>query len=282
MRFFIGDVRDRDAADAGAARRRLRHPRRGAEAGAGRRIQSDGMHQDQRPRRGERHPGGARQRRREGDRAVDRQGRQSRSTSTARPSSCPTSCSSPPTTSPADTARRFAVVRYGNVVGSRGSVVPFFRKLIAGGATDLPITDARMTRFWITLQQGVDFVLKNFERMHGGEIFVPKIPSVKVVDLAEAMAPEPAAQDRRHPAGRETARDHVPGRRLAPDARVRRSLRDQADHPVLGARGLHASIGSASTGGPVAAGLRVPLGQESAFPRRCRRSWRSTTGGGSG
>jgi UDP-N-acetylglucosamine 4,6-dehydratase len=84
---------------------------------------------------------------------------------------------------------RFAVVRYGNVVGSRGSVVPFFRKLIGEGSDHLPITDERMTRFWITLQQGVDFVLKNFERMQGGEIFVPKIPSVKVVDLARAMAP---------------------------------------------------------------------------------------------
>lgn len=84
---------------------------------------------------------------------------------------------------------RFAAVRYGNVVGSRGSVVPFFRKLLAEGSDHLPITDVRMTRFWITLQQGVDFVLKNFARMHGGEIFVPKIPSVKVTDLADAMAP---------------------------------------------------------------------------------------------
>ena len=84
---------------------------------------------------------------------------------------------------------RFSVVRYGNVVGSRGSVVPFFMKRIADGCDNLPITDVRMTRFWITLQQGVDFVLKNFERMHGGEIFVPKIPSVSVVDLAKAMAP---------------------------------------------------------------------------------------------
>jgi UDP-N-acetylglucosamine 4,6-dehydratase/5-epimerase len=84
---------------------------------------------------------------------------------------------------------RFAAVRYGNVVGSRGSVVPFFKKQIQNGCDYLPITDSRMTRFWITLQQGVDFVLKNFERMHGGEIFVPKIPSVKVVDLARAMAP---------------------------------------------------------------------------------------------
>jgi UDP-N-acetylglucosamine 4,6-dehydratase len=84
---------------------------------------------------------------------------------------------------------RFSVVRYGNVVGSRGSVVPFFKRQIANGCDHLPITDASMTRFWITVQQGVDFVLKNFERMHGGEIFVPKIPSVKVVDLARAMAP---------------------------------------------------------------------------------------------
>lgn len=85
---------------------------------------------------------------------------------------------------------RFSVVRYGNVVGSRGSVVPFFKKLIAEGATELPITDEQMTRFWITLEDGVKFVLKNFERMYGGEIFVPKIPSMKIVDLAKAMAPE--------------------------------------------------------------------------------------------
>jgi UDP-N-acetylglucosamine 4,6-dehydratase len=84
---------------------------------------------------------------------------------------------------------RFSAARYGNVVGSRGSVVPFFRQQIASGCDHLPITDPKMTRFWITLQQGVEFVLKNFERMHGGEIFVPKIPSVRVVDLASAMAP---------------------------------------------------------------------------------------------
>lgn len=83
----------------------------------------------------------------------------------------------------------FSVVRYGNVVGSRGSVVPLFQKLLAQGAQELPITDSRITRFWITLQQGVDFVLKAFERMRGGEIFVPKIPSMHVTDLAEAMAP---------------------------------------------------------------------------------------------
>jgi UDP-N-acetylglucosamine 4,6-dehydratase len=85
---------------------------------------------------------------------------------------------------------KFSVVRYGNVVGSRGSVVPFFKGLISRGAEKLPVTDERMTRFWITLQDGVNFVLKNFERMYGGEIFVPKIPSVRIVDLAKAMAPE--------------------------------------------------------------------------------------------
>ena len=83
----------------------------------------------------------------------------------------------------------FAVVRYGNVLGSRGSVVPYFEKLIKNGAESLPITDEKMTRFMITLEQGVNFVLKNFERMKGGEIFVPKIPSMKIVDLASAMAP---------------------------------------------------------------------------------------------
>ena len=85
---------------------------------------------------------------------------------------------------------RFSVVRYGNVVGSRGSVVPFFQKLIAEGATELPITHADMTRFTITLRAGVEFVLKNFERMQGGEIFIPKIPSMYITELAKAMAPE--------------------------------------------------------------------------------------------
>jgi UDP-N-acetylglucosamine 4,6-dehydratase len=84
---------------------------------------------------------------------------------------------------------RFAVVRYGNVVGSRGSVVPLFRQMVADGARELPITDHRMTRFWITLQQGVDFVLNCLQRMHGGEVFVPKIPSARMTDLAEAIGP---------------------------------------------------------------------------------------------
>lgn len=91
-----------------------------------------------------------------------------------------------------DIGARFSVVRYGNVVGSRGSVAPLFQRLLAKGATELPITDPRMTRFWITLNQGVDFVLSSLSIMQGGEIFVPKIPSMKMTDLAAAMAPDAA------------------------------------------------------------------------------------------
>lgn len=84
---------------------------------------------------------------------------------------------------------QFSVVRYGNVVGSRGSVVPFFKKLIHEGAIEIPITDQNMTRFWITLKEGVAFVLKNLQRMQGGEIFIPKIPSMTIMELKEALAP---------------------------------------------------------------------------------------------
>lgn len=84
---------------------------------------------------------------------------------------------------------RFAVVRYGNVVGSRGSVIPLFQKLKREGADSLPITDARMTRFWITLQQGVDFVLSCLKMARGGELFVPKIPSMRMTELAASLAP---------------------------------------------------------------------------------------------
>ena len=85
-------------------------------------------------------------------------------------------------------ATRFSVVRYGNVSGSRGSVVPFFLGLRSTGV--LPITDVRMSRFWITLEQGVEFALQSLNRMHGGEVFVPKIPSMRITDLANAIAPE--------------------------------------------------------------------------------------------
>jgi len=84
---------------------------------------------------------------------------------------------------------RMSVVRYGNVMGSRGSVLPFFRKLVEKKADRIPITHPGMTRFWITLEQGINMVLSSFETMKGGEIFVPKIPSMKVVDLANAVAP---------------------------------------------------------------------------------------------
>lgn len=83
---------------------------------------------------------------------------------------------------------RFSAVRYGNVIGSRGSVIPFFKERRSSG--ELPITDIRMTRFFITLEQGVEFVFSCFDRMQGGEIFVPKIPSMRIVDLAQALAPE--------------------------------------------------------------------------------------------
>ncbi|ACL93700.1 UDP-N-acetylglucosamine 4,6-dehydratase (inverting) [Caulobacter vibrioides] len=87
-----------------------------------------------------------------------------------------------------DIGTRFCVVRYGNVVGSRGSVVPLYRRLLSQGATELPVTDPRMTRFWITLNEGVDFVLSSLTMMRGGEIFVPKIPSMAMPDLVKAMS----------------------------------------------------------------------------------------------
>ena len=83
---------------------------------------------------------------------------------------------------------RFSVVRYGNVMGSRGSVVPFWKQLADDGK-EIPITDSRMTRFWITLPQAVNFVIESFDLMQGGEVFVPRIPSMKILDLAEAVAP---------------------------------------------------------------------------------------------
>jgi UDP-N-acetylglucosamine 4,6-dehydratase len=89
-----------------------------------------------------------------------------------------------------DIGTRFCVVRYGNVVGSRGSVVPLYRRLLSQGASELPVTDPRMTRFWITLNEGVDFVLSSLTMMRGGEIFVPKIPSMAMPDLVKAMSPD--------------------------------------------------------------------------------------------
>lgn len=85
---------------------------------------------------------------------------------------------------------RFSVVRYGNVAGSRGSVIPFFQKLVKEGAKELPITDLKMTRFWLKLEQAVDMVLEALDTMHGGELYVKKIPSMKMTDLAHAISPD--------------------------------------------------------------------------------------------
>ena len=82
----------------------------------------------------------------------------------------------------------FSVVRYGNVAGSRGSVLPVFKKIIESGQKYFPITHKDMTRFWITLPEGVNFVIKSFQRMLGGEIFIPKIPAVKIITLARSMS----------------------------------------------------------------------------------------------
>jgi len=121
---------------------------------------------------------------------------------------------------------RFSVVRYGNVLGSRGSVIPHFRKLLAKGATRLPITDDRMTRFCLTLEQGVDFVVKAFQRMRGGELYVPKIPSLRIIDLVEAMSS----------AGRYEVVGIRPGEKLhevlIPSDLSRRTL-EFADHYVI-------------------------------------------------
>ncbi len=99
---------------------------------------------------------------------------------------------------------RFSCARYGNVVGSRGSVIPMFLEQRKRGK--VTVTDSRMTRFWLTLEQGVRFVVKCVEQMHGGEIFIPKIPSMKLTDMAESIAPGLRSGVHRNPAGRKTAR----------------------------------------------------------------------------
>jgi len=90
---------------------------------------------------------------------------------------------------------RFSVVRYGNVAGSRGSIIPYYRSLIVSGAKELPITDERMTRFWLTIDEAIKLVLTAINTMHGGELYVPKIPSVKIIDIAKAIAPQMALKD---------------------------------------------------------------------------------------
>ncbi len=195
LRFFIGDVRDRERLERATRRGRRRHPRRGAEAGARLRVQPVRGGQDQRHRRGERH-------------------RRRRSTTTCRrcSRSPPTRRSNPinlygatklvrrqavrrrPTPTRASAGRASRSVRYGNVVGSRGSVIPFFLRQAADAAS-CTITDERMTRFWITLEQGVDFVLSSLDLMHGGEIFVPKIPSHEASSISPRRS-RPSAEHR--------------------------------------------------------------------------------------
>ena len=115
---------------------------------------------------------------------------------------------------------RFSVVRYGNVMGSRGSVIPFFRKLAEAGEA-LPITDLRCTRFFITLPQAVQFVVDSFDLMGGGELYVPRIPSMKIVDLARAIAPDAPLKRCRSAARRKAARgdDLARGRATSPGPR---------------------------------------------------------------
>jgi UDP-N-acetylglucosamine 4,6-dehydratase/5-epimerase len=135
-----------------------------------------------------------------------------------------------------DQDTRFAVVRYGNVIGSRGSVVPLFEELVAEGAKKLPITDPRMTRFWITLEQGVSFVLSNLALMAGRRDLRAEDPEHAIDDLARQIAPQPAARGGRHPAGREAARGHDHRGRLARHAGARRPLRHLPAESRLGRR----------------------------------------------
>jgi UDP-N-acetylglucosamine 4,6-dehydratase/5-epimerase len=163
-----------------------------------------------------------------------------------------------------DHRTRFAVVRYGNVAGSRGSVVPLFTRLAGQGSDHLPITDPRMTRFWITLQQGVDFVLRSFERMYGGEVFVPKIPSVRVVDVAHAIAPKLAHKIVGIRPGEKLHEVMCPG----DDAHLTLEF---ADHYVIRpsiqfARDRDFSVNAlGETGQPVAAGFEYHSGKNPRF-----------------
>ena len=125
----------------------------------------------------------------------------------------------------------FSVVRYGNVAGSRGSVIPFFDNLAKSGATELPITDMRMTRFWISLDEGIRLVVKALEESEGGETYISKIPSFRVTDLATAMAPRPGGG--RHPRGREAARVHGARGRQPDHLRVRTALRHLPAYGVV-------------------------------------------------
>ena len=255
LRCFIGDVRDRD---------RLKRAFDGVDfvvhAAAlkqvDRRSTTRSRRQDQRPRQPERHRRGHRRRRPEGRRAVDRQGRQPGQPLRRDQALRGQALRRRPTTTRRDSGTTFAVVRYGNVMGSRGSVIPLFREL-RGRGQPLPITDDRMTRFWITLPQAVHFVVDSFEHMQGGEMFVPRIPSHAVIDLAEAIAPGGETVRDRHPPRREAARgDDLRGRRC-------RTIRQDERYVV---KPRCRSGGSRSPRGePVPRGLPLPV----ATPTTC-------------
>ena len=148
---------------------------------------------------------------------------------------------------------QFVVVRYGNVVGSRGSVIPFFRRLTAEGADSLPITDSRMTRFWITLDQSVDLVVRALETGGGGEVFLSRIPSCLITDVARAVNPQGQAGRDGHPPGREAARGDADRGRGALDLRLRRSLRGLSRWPTPRSMQEHVRPGG------VLVPARVPL-----------------------
>jgi UDP-N-acetylglucosamine 4,6-dehydratase len=131
----------------------------------------------------------------------------------------------------AGTATRFSCVRYGNVVGSRGSVVPVFLRQRSSGK--LTITDERMTRFWISLEQGVRFVISCIQQMEGGEVFVPKIPSMRVMDLARAIAPAGADRDHRHPSRGENPRSVDLRRRSASHRGTGKNVRRSTGRGIL-------------------------------------------------
>ncbi len=128
---------------------------------------------------------------------------------------------------------RFSVVRYGNVMGSRGSVVPLFRRLAAEGKS-LPITDKRMTRFWITLDQAVKFVVDSFDAMQGGELFVPRIPSMRILDLVEAVAPDAPTHEIGIRPGEKLHEEMIAAGRQPPDAALPRPLPGAAGRRELG------------------------------------------------
>jgi len=188
LRFFIGDVRDRDRLRRAHRGRRCGHPRGSAEARAGLRVQPVRGDQDQ-------HPGTQNV----ADACLDAGVPRALALSTDKAVSpanlygatklCAEKLFVQANVYAGKHATRLSCVRYGNVVGSRGSVVPLFRDQSGSGAGELTVTDERMTRFWITLDQAVQFVADCFVAMSGGEVFVPKIPSTRVLDLAEAIAP---------------------------------------------------------------------------------------------